>query len=227
MRKLPLFLAAIATLVSGLALAATPLAAVLTHDLTEHGADGVTHSTRYQERFVRDDAHVWVERVLPAWAQGVDALRKVRLEQDHNELDIHLAPRLIRPSAAGSASLLLVDPQRRATFSAGAEDYEHLGFSGRWDAEFSLIDPASLRRMKLSSRKSAVPGTRWYEQRSASDYTRVLWDEALQFPLVIETGANDGRYQRRTVAEVERRQPPRPWNSVQGYAAREMSDLGD
>ena len=228
MNKLCFSLAAAAMMAAQIAQAAPPLSVLLTHELTEQGGDGVTRTTRYQERFIRDGDNIWIERVLPAWTRGEAYARKVKLDQDHNELDVHVAPRLAHPTVNGGASLMLVDPNRRATFSAGPEDYEHLGFSGRWSAEASLIDPASLKHMKLSPRPAEIAGARWYEQETATDYTRILWSDALQFPLAIETGARDGRYASRTAVRIASdKQAQRPWLQLRGYAAREMSDLGD
>jgi hypothetical protein len=228
MNKLAIFLASAATIAMQAAVAAPPLSAVLAHEVTEQSADGVTRVTRYQERFIREGDNVWIERLLPEWTRGEAYARKVQLDQDHNELDVHVAPRLVRPAANGGASLLLVDPKRRATFSAGPEDFEHLGFSGRWNAELSLIDPASLGQMKRSPRPAEISGAHWYEQETAADYTRILWSERLQFPLAIETGARDGRYTSRTsVRMASDKTPRRPWLQLRDYAAREMSDLGD
>ena len=208
--------------------AAPPVSAVLAHEITEQGTDGVTRTTRFQERFIREGEQLWIERVLPAWAQDEGTARKVRLEQDHNELDVHTAPRYVHATSAGGARLLLVDPKRRATFSAGPEDYAHLGFSGRWTAESHLIDPAALRTMKVSVRATQIAGARWFETKTVSDYTRILWSETLQFPLAIETGALDGRYQSRTTVRLDTgKNPRRPWTQVKDYAAREISDLGD
>ena len=208
--------------------AAPPVSAVLAHEITEQGSDGVTRTTRFQERFIREGDQLWIERVLPALTQGDGAARKVRFEQDHNELNVQTAPRYVHATKAGSASLLLVDPKRRATFSAGPEDYAHLGFSGRWTAESHLIDPAELRKMKVSMRATQVAGAHWFETKTESDYTCILWSETLQFPLAIETGALDGHYQSRTNVRLDTgKNPRRPWTQVQDYAAREISDLGD
>ena len=206
--------------------AAPQLSAVLAHEIIEQGMDGVTHSTHYQERFTRSDDTVWIERVLPSWNSKGAHAKKTNLEQHHDELNVQVAPRLIRPAEGGAAKLSLIDDEHHALFSVGTEDYERVGFSGRWAAEQSLIDPAVLRHMRKSSRPSKIAGTCWYEQETANEYTRLLWNETLQFPLKIETGVRSGRYSSRTTVLLGS-ETHQPWKRVGSYTQRELSDLGD
>ena len=218
-------LAAAALIAGAPAWAAQPLlSARLSHEIVEQGADGVTHVRRYEERLLRGADQLWVERVLPAWAEG-----QVHHEDGfgHHDLDMHLAPRWITRGADGAAELALVDPEHRTFFRVDKPGFAQTGFSGRWVAEFSLIDPASLRGMQPVERKAAR-GVHWYERRDRNEYMRVLWNEALQLPLEIETGAIDGRYRSRTTVRIEAQAPARaPWEGLADYSAREISDLGD
>lgn len=221
MNALTLLFAAATLLVSQTLWAAPALSATLTHETTEQGADGVLRHTRFQERFIRQDSQVWVERVLPRWAPAAG-----QHPGEHHELDIHTAPRLVRAAADGAALLALVDREHRALYAVGTEEYDRTGFSGRWAAEQSLIDPQALTGMKPSARSSKIAGARWLEQIRGGEYTRLLWSDALQFPLVLETGAVNGRYRSITTATLtpDSRQP---WAEVRGYAQRELTDLGD
>lgn len=208
--------------------AAPQLTAVLTHEIVEHGADGVTRSTRYQEQFIRNEDSVWIERVLPTKALQKTSSKKIQPDVKHDELNVHLAPRLIRAADQGAAQLTLVDEEKRETYTVGVEDYERVGFSGRWAAEQSLIDPSTLRHMRKLSRPAVAAGATWYEQETANEYTRILWNEQLQFPLAIETGVQSGRYSSRTTVQLNNaHSTPMPWRNLGEYRQRELSDLGD
>ena len=227
MKKIALIIAVSAILCAQQAEAAPALTAILTHDNVEHGADGITRSTHYQERFIRNENRVWIERVLPAPSTRSASSQKVHLHAAHDELNIQLAPRLIGVTDQGAAQLTLVDEEQHVIYAVGAEDYERTGFSGRWLAEQSLIDPASLRRMRKLSRP-APAGATWYTQETPGEYTRILWNERLKFPLVIETGSHNGHISNRTSVKLSAvGNTPRPWRDLGEYRQRELSDLGD
>lgn len=194
---------------------APALAALLTHEHTEQGADGVTRISRYQERMVRSADAIWIERVLPASNDAGHA---------SGSFNVLLAPRWIHAGADGTATLDLIDTAHDKIYSSAASDYERVGFSGRWAAQFSLIDPASLRGMQPGA---ATNGARWYEQRTAQDYMRVLWNSPLMLPLAIETGTRNGRFLSRTSITLLPMPVTAPWQQLRGYARAELGDLED
>ena len=228
MKKFAVLIATSAVMAAQNVIAAPPLTAVLTHEIVEHGADGVTRSTRYQEQFIRNEDRVWIERVLPTKALKKTSSKKAQSDAEHDELNVHLAPRLIRAADQGAAQLTLVDEEKHETYTVGTEDYERVGFSGRWAAEQSLIDPTTLRQMHKLSRSAVPAGATWYEQENANEYTRILWSEQLQFPLAIETGVQSGRYSSRTLVQLSKaHNAPMPWRNLAEFRQRELSDLGD
>ena len=203
--------------------AAPDLVALLTHESVNHRNDGVTETFSYQERLTRIDDSVWLERVLPAAAKTI---AQPGTAGDHGP-NLQILPRWIRRGADGAATLTLVDRSTRFTVPVKVIEYGRLGFSGNWPAESSLIDPASLKAMKLSARVADEAGARWYEASRKGRYSRVLWSDRLQFPLIIETGSEDGRNSSRTRVQLESLPTTRPWSGLDGFIEHEIDDFGD
>ncbi|GAC1632395.1 MAG: hypothetical protein NVS9B10_26860 [Nevskia sp.] len=199
------------------------LNALLTHESVNHRTDGVTETYRYQERLVRFDDAVWLERVLPPAGSTV---AQPGTAGDHGP-NLQILPRWIRRGPDGAASLTLVDRTARFTVPVKIIEYGRLGFSGDWAAESNLVAPASLKTMKLSARASDQAGARWYEASRKGRYSRVLWSDRLQFPLVIETGSEDGHSSSRTTVQVEAVPKTRPWTGLEGFLEHEIDDFGD
>jgi hypothetical protein len=198
-----------------------PLAATLSHEIEEQGADGVLRISRYREHFFRNHDQVWIERELPGWAQ-------VRAgESPAHELNIGSAAQWVRAGVNSSALLTLVDAAHSKLYSVAPPEFARAGFSGHWAAEASLIDPSTLHALAPLRQRSPVASARWYGRNTASDYEHILWDPQLQFPLVIETGRRDGRSRSETRVKLEPLPSRWPWEKLEKYARHELSDLSD
>jgi len=202
-----------------------PVALRVTHESAETTHEGVERRQRFSEFFVREGANVWIERVLP------EAARRARPHEvspgHEKEIEVMVVPRWITRGQSGGAALALVAGDRKTLFEVPRSSHEALGFSERWIAAACFIDPASVRAMPLAARKDAPSGARWHEQQTGATYVRVLWDEARQYPRIIETGRLDGQQRTRTAASLVTLPDPRPWREAQGYTRRDFSDLGD
>lgn len=216
------FVFIIATVLASTAQAAPEINALLTHESINHRADGVTETYVYQERLVRADDNVWLERVLPP--QNLPT--QPGTAGDHGP-NLQTLPRWMRKANAGSATLTLVDRATRIVVAVKPPEFGRLGYSDNWLAESSLIDPAGLKTMQLSARVSTQVSTHWYEPTRTGRYSRILWSDALQFPLAIETGSEDGRVSSRTTVALSDAPKTRPWSGLEGYAAHEVDDFGD
>jgi len=202
---------------------APEIQALLTHETINQRSDGVTETFRYQERLTRIDDNVWLERVLPATRKVV---AQPGTAGDHGP-NLQLLPRWMRRSPDGMAMLTLVDREDRFRIAVKTIEYGRLGYSGNWATESSLIDPATIRNMKPSVRASTDSNSRWYEAARKGRYSRVLWNDLLQFPLVIETGSDDGRNCSRTTVQFEALPKTRPWTGLDSWLEHEIDDFGD
>ena len=85
------------------------LAALVTHEEERVGVDGVTHRTRYQERLVRAEGRVWVERVLdPRLARRAHGEEEAAAGHRHDH-DWSVVPRLVQRTP-GVVGLHLTTP---------------------------------------------------------------------------------------------------------------------
>lgn len=202
--------------------AAPALNVVITHEASAVGADGVTRSSRYQERFLRDGGNIWLQRLLPANAPLVETGHA----GGHEHPDLGLAGRHITRGADGRGRLALVLAHERRVVDLRPVDYEDVGFDDCWTCAYHFMDPARLARM---TRLGGQDGLVRYQQRDAGVLWRITWDERLQIPRLLESRRLDGRqWSRITLAPAAGRPAqPVPWASYRGYVHIDLADLGD
>lgn len=196
-----------------------PVSAVITHEASAVGADGVTRSSRYQERFLRTDGNVWLQRLLPANAPRAEAGH-----DDHEHPDLGLAGRHITRGSDGKGRLTLVLADERKVIALRPVDYEDVGFDDCWRCAYHFIDPARLQRMK---RVGAADGLVRYELREAGVLWRISWDERLQLPRLVESRRLDGRQSSRITITPAAGKVPAPWLGYGRYQHLDLADLGD
>jgi hypothetical protein len=206
--------------------------ALLTTEVTEIDAEGVTRTSRFQERFLRDDGHVWIERVYPA---GIVAKKA----EDEHGVNLRIAARSYEHVAAGGAGVAgdvkvaLVSVQDETIVDLAVSELAGLGLSPRWSVASELVDLTHL----VPATDAAPAGSTWYTRApgaaaakaAAKDYFRVLWSAKLHLPLVVESGTTDGRVKTRITVEPSLLPPgtPRPWTRVSRFGHRDLSDLED
>lgn len=211
---------------AGLALLALPHAYAQTVDLlVKHlavslGADGIKRSTEFSERFTRTQDSVWISRVLPTGAhsghdhaKGGDA---------HKHLDVSTASRWITRAANGDIGLRLVPNDEKVLVTVTKTDYGNVGFDGSWPAAWSLIDPATLKRMKAGPVAGDLVT---YTLAEKDRILKVVWNTKLQLPMRVES--SDASSHRQTIVQVLGAPASRPWDRLQGFTQKDYSDYLD
>lgn len=196
-----------------------PVSAVLTQETGAIGADGITRTSHFQDRMLRDASHVWTQRVLPKAAPHVHAPA-----HEHEHPDFTLAGRLVTPGKNGKADLVMVVPEEKLVVTLDAVDYEEQGFSRCWPCAAHLIDPAALKRMTVSARSG---GLVTYSRRDKQSELVVVWDDALQLAREIRERRLDGSRWSTLRTQVQPGPVDKPWLPAARYLRRTMGDYGD
>lgn len=203
---------------------AAAIQAELSFESTSVDVEGITRTYSYRDTLIRDEGHLWIQRQLPAQPAQVHAKHD---PHEHEDLNIFTRPRMIVPADAGAATLWVIDPELKRKVLMDISTYEMAGFSGQWAAEYSLLDPQRLGKMKRVARPDVPAGKQWYEDQRGEFVARVLWNEALQLPEIIESSRIDGRASSTTHLKLQTPPAVLPWQQLDGYQEIEFSDLGD
>jgi len=181
--------------------------------------EGVTREARYEETMLRRPDHVWVARTLPALSAAEGG--------SHAEFNpVLLARHVVREG--GKLRLEYVDRKARALVAIPPAEYANVSFDGSWDKAWFLLDPRRVLTLPASGRPSAVAGAVWREREQAGNFERVLWDQARQVPLVIESGDRAGTVLHRIEVSVLPQLEQRlPWLALTGYSHKEYADFLD
>jgi len=208
---------------AGPAAAGPAITAVITTETHDVDAEGVTRTSRYQERMVRRDDRVWIERVFPPGVAPAPAT-------DVHELNLRVAARSFRRAGDGDGGVAieLVSVADRLIIEVPAESFEDLGLSRRWTLAAELIDRSRLERGAPGA-PPAPAGARWYHRATADGHLRVLWSDRFALPLVIESSRRDGRAHIRTTIRPEplAAGAAAPWAQLDRFARKDLSDLRD
>ncbi|AKU93200.1 hypothetical protein [Vulgatibacter incomptus] len=200
-----------------------PLSLLVTHEEKVVRPDGVTQSARFQERVLRADGRVWVERVLDP---------RVALHHDDHGPDRHVhdwstATRLFTKGAGEDGRLQFVLPDHKELVDVVPTEYDSVGFYPVWSELARLIDARDLASLKPSGAASKVAGARWLETADGERFVRVLWSDVLTVALEIEAGRSDGAVIRRLKAEIQRLPTRLPWEDTAGFALKDVNDFRD
>lgn len=196
-----------------------PVSLVMTQETGAVGADGITRTSHFQDRILRDATHVWTQRVLPKAAPRVH-----EHVHEHEHPDFTLAGRLVTPGKDGKADLVMVMPEDKLLVTLTAVDYEEQGFSRCWPCAAHLIDPAALKRMAVSAREGSLVT---YSRRDKLSELVVVWDDALQVAREIRERRLDGSRWSTLRAQVQPGPVDKPWVAAARYMQRTMGDYGD
>ncbi|MBB5019115.1 hypothetical protein HNQ59_002413 [Chitinivorax tropicus] len=208
--------------------ATTDLAATLSHETQELTSEGISRITRFQERFLRTSDQVWTERLVPLQARFVTSghVHTSRCGKLHM---LPMSGKLITRQANGQLKLQFVQPLSQTVIDTEARDYPEIGFDNAWDRAYYLIDKQALQRMRKTSRPSTAAHASWYEQETTGQFTRVLWSDQYQIPLVIESGTKTGTHLSRTTINLETMPGKQmlPWSQLTNMQHRDYVDLLD
>jgi len=203
-----------------------PLSAIVTHEERIVRPDGVTQTMRYQERMVRADGRVWIERLVdPRVHRGDDEAHAGRHVHDWGT-----ATRLVTRDASDAggerAYLQFVLPHEREVVDVKPTEYDSVGFYPVWSESAQIVSDADLAGLAPSER-SAPRGSRWLERRDGDRYVRVLWSESLRLALEAEAGSKDGAVLRRLQVEIEPKPSTVPWTEIWDFARKDVNDFRD
>jgi hypothetical protein len=185
--------------------------------------DGVVHESSYVEKMIRRKGHVWTQRVLPNHSK----IETTQPNHEHKDFNYIVLPRHV--SYDGSkTSVEFIDSHERQVIYIAPTEYENVNFDGSWTNAYYLISPQIISLMPISARPSSAAHTQWHELDKNGLFQRVLWDEKMNIPLVIETGDKAGTFlQRIKVQRNAKLMKNLPWNMLQGYIQKEYSDFLD
>lgn len=184
---------------------------------------GVTEERRYQEILIRRPGNVWRARVLPKAHEHDE-----HAAEGHKHFDYQAATFWLSGTPA-QQTLRFVDDYDKLVVTVPAAEYETVGYDGRYVDTATLIDPARVEQMPLSPRPSAVKGAVWHEESRDGWFNRVLWSQARQMALTVESGRADGSLIRRTEAELlpATRDSALPWTALGAYEQKVYDDFVD
>ncbi|WP_293995376.1 hypothetical protein [Sphaerotilus sp.] len=224
----PAVVAAAASAVTGKAWA--DVDALVSYETRQVLASGVTRIETWQERLVRRGDQVWTERVLPPSAEHLHAHETAAEHHGHKHLNADTSARWLRLDAKGLPELKLVDRENKVIVAVPAAEFGSVSFDGRYDAAATVVPPAVVKAMKPQGRPDAQG--QWYGERNQGWSHRVLWSEASQLALRVESQRDDGT----VVRKVSVRLLPVgtggtgstvPWLALSGYAPRHYDEFMD
>ena len=184
------------------------------------GADGIKRTIEYAERMVRSNNQVWVERIVPPDSHNEEEHKGA--SKAHKHLDVAVAPRWVVRKPDGTLVVHLAARSEQALVNIAKVDYDNIGFDGSWITAYHLIDPASLKRMKVTSTQGNLTS---YASNDANRSIKVVWNDKLKLPVSVET--RNGTSSKRTLVEVLAQAKTSPWESVKKYNSKEYSDYLD
>lgn len=201
---------------------AQDLALMVSFRAVQVGNDGVTRTTEYRERLIRQGDNVWTERIVPESSAAEHAAEHAR---GHRHFDFSRAGRWLQKKADGTLRLLYADPHDRVLVDVDRTNYADVGFDGSWERARFLVDPASLAAMRVEG--APVDGAQWYTNTRPEGRTRVLWDERQRFPREVRSESADRRIRRTVTATPEPLPARMPWTRVEGFERKGYNDFLD
>lgn len=190
------------------------------HTAVSAGPDGVKRTSEFAERIVRRQDQVWIERVVPAGWHTADDHSKT--DKSHKHLDTAAAARWITRSTDGAVGVRLASREDKVLVEVAKTDFENVGFDGSWAAAYYLIDPAALKRMKVTATQGDLVT---YTSTDANRQLKIIWNDKLKLPVLVES--RSGASSKRTTVEVTAQATTLPWNGIKSYVRKDYSDYLD
>lgn len=223
-----LFVAGVSVAASATTATAPELDARVSHETRQVMASGVTRVDIWQERLVRRGNQVWTERIRPAAAHDVHAHGAEPAQAEHighRHFDADTSARWLTLASGGKVEVRFVDRAHRIVVDVPSAEFGTVGFDGRYDAAASIVPPSVLATMKPGARTAS--GERWYTDRSAGWSHRVLWSEARQIALRVESERDDRSMRRVVVVQPQVTAKVTPWSALGGYTPKHYDDFMD
>ena len=207
------------------------LSAIVSYENRLVLTSGVTRIDTWQERLVRRDGQVWIERVLPAAKSATAEHESPEEHADHighRHFNAETAARWLTRGANGEPQLKFVDHVHKAVISIPRAEYGTVGFDGSFDAAASIVPAALVHRMKAIG-SGAGGDMQWHSERGDGWSYRVLWSERQQLAMRVESRRIDGSASRTISVRLVPRDAivPAPWTRVTSYAQKQYDDYMD
>lgn len=220
---------AVVSLLTAPAWAAPDLALEVVHRSSSIGADGIQRDTLLTERMTRMGNTVWVERVMPAGYAHPDEAHKPQSaskssRDEHKHADLSAATRWIERQEGGKVRFRLVAAHDKVIVDVAPNEFATVGFDGKWDAAYHLIDPALLKKLQPGTAES---GAQWFENAkgAADTKVRILWSAKYEIPLKVISQSRTAT--RTTTTKILSVAPTKPWQAVSKFATKDYSDFLD
>jgi len=186
--------------------------------------DGVLHESSYTETMLRRHGNVWSQRILPRQLSANDAQHP---NHEHKDFNYIVLPRHVIFDGK-KISVEFINPQDRQVISIAPTEYENVNYDGSWLNTFYLINPQIVADMPLSKRATPNTDEHWHEVDKNGLFQRVLWNDKLNIPVLIETGDITGTFLQRIQVQAHAKlTQDLPWQHLQGYTQKEYSDFLD
>lgn len=208
------------------------LQAVVSYETRQVTKAGITRTETWQENMRRQGDTLWTERILPLHAASTAHAAQpghshdVKPKAGHKHLDIDTAARWLQKDNAGTLNLRYVDKIDKVVVSIPKAEYGTVGFDGRWDTAAYLVPPDLVAKMKAAG---AGPDGGVWRVEQAKDWThRVLWSEARQIALVVESKKTDGSFSRTIrVQPAALTSAALPWSKLADFEQKKYDDYMD
>ncbi|MEN5171817.1 hypothetical protein ABE427_03630 [Acinetobacter higginsii] len=198
--------------------AAPVLSANITRETQTIGNDGVTRTSVFQERMYRDSQNIWIERVLPKHHQHGDE------KGGHKHLDLAEAAQHYFIDQKKQPKLNLVLVEDKTVVHLQDADVDMLGLSNCWSCVYSLLDPKTLKGMKIIKKDT---NSTLYESQNKKNKIRVEWDNRNNIAKRVDIRSLDGLRYDIMKANIQQVNIAEPWKSYSKFSSKDYSDFGD
>jgi hypothetical protein len=203
---------------------AAPLSAIMTFESMTITADGVKKQTYFQEQFVRDNNVVWSERIIPKNTANHE--ENIGSEEHEHNLNFATAGKWLVRDSSNQIKFRFVRENEKKIIEPRTSEYGTLGFDGVWETAFYLINRDALKTM-TAIKKTAPQQSVWYEKKTSTQFTRILWDNLNQIPLSIESGNLDGSINNKITLALKPTPTKLPWAGLNSFQTIAYEDLLD
>ncbi|KAF7276097.1 hypothetical protein GWI33_010923 [Rhynchophorus ferrugineus] len=196
------------------------LNASITHEAQRIGNDGVTTTSIYREQLYRNAKNIWIERVLPKHDHQYDNHHS----HSHQHLNFAEAAKHYSLDAKNKLNLNLIVPSEKMIVHLTEVDREMLGLSSCWSCQFSLVNPDSVKKMKVIKKNQ---GLTWYQAQNKVNKVTIIWDEKNKIARSVDIRGLDGRSYSLVKAEIKMVDRQAPWQNQKGYIKKDYADFSD
>lgn len=211
------------------------LQAVVTYETRQVTKAGITRVETWREIMHRQGDTLWTERILPSQTgSSVHSehpghpghIHEAKQKAGHKHLDIDTAARWLQKESSGTLNLRYVDKVDKVVVSIPKAEYGTVGFDGRWDTAAYLVPPDLIAKMKSAGAGPA--GGVWRVEQTKDWAHRVLWSEAKQIALQIESKKTDGSFSRTIRVQPGAVIPTTfPWSKLSDFEQKKYDDYMD